>query len=92
MSSPDMADFCTSSKPDRPVPEGQPGGSQLVFGRLHGGRHTSHHRGHVDDRYSRSANHGTTLPISGVFVWSCGLPAHIPGSIPLVCSSFWVPG
>lgn len=64
-----MADFCTSSKPDRPVPEGQSGGSQLVFGRLHGGRHTSHHRGHVDDRYSWSANHGATTLI---FDW-CSL-------------------
>lgn len=63
MFSPDMADFCTSSKPDCPVLEGQSGGGQLVFGHLHGGRHTSHHRGYVDDRHSRSANHGTKMLI-----------------------------
>lgn len=66
---PDMADFCSSSKPDRPVPEGQSGGRQLVFGGLHGGRHPSHRRGHVDDRYSGPENHGTTLTSDVGAVW-----------------------
>lgn len=90
---PDMADLCPSSKPDGPVPEGQPGGGQLVLAGLHGGRHPSHHRGHVDDRHSRSASHGTTTLTSGSWVVFTRIPCSYPPTLfSLRCSWFWVPG
>lgn len=56
-----MADLCTSSRPVRPVFDGQFGGDQLAVTGLHGGGHTSQLWVHMDAGHPRSADHGTKL-------------------------------
>lgn len=58
---PDMADFCTSSRPVCPISGGQSGTNQLVVNGLHGGDHTAHLWDHMDDGHPRASDHGTKL-------------------------------